>query len=62
MEPRVVFAVLATIGMILGYVVFLVAVWRLMRAHESIAETFRSWATGGTGRGGGEIPEHFSAQ
>ena len=27
------------IGMIAGYVIFLVAAWRLMKAHESIAES-----------------------
>ena len=28
-------------GMIVGYVVFLVAVWRGMKAHESVAESLR---------------------
>jgi hypothetical protein len=32
---------LFVIGAIIGWIVFLVAVWRGMRAHESIAESMR---------------------
>ena len=32
-------AVLLFIGGIIGYIIFLVAVWRAMIAHESIADT-----------------------
>jgi hypothetical protein len=31
-------------GAIAGYVVFLVAAWRAMRAHESVAESLRKIA------------------
>jgi len=33
------FGIVLMIGVIAGYVIFLIAVWRLMRAHESIAAT-----------------------
>jgi len=31
-------------GMIVGWIVFLIAIWRGMRAHESIAESLRRMA------------------
>ena len=30
-------------GMVAGYVILLIAVWRGMRAHESIAETLKNY-------------------
>jgi hypothetical protein len=33
-----------TIGVIVGWVIFLVAVWRGMKAHESIAESMKQIA------------------
>jgi hypothetical protein len=41
---------LSVIAIIIGYVVFLVAVWRGMKAHEAIAETLK------------EITEHLKSQ
>jgi len=32
------------IGMVAGWVIFLVAVWRGMKAHESVAESLRKIA------------------
>ena len=34
-------------GMVVGYIIFLVAVWRGMRAHEEIARTLKEIATRG---------------
>ncbi len=31
------------LGMIAGYVILIIAVWRGMRAHESIAETLKNY-------------------
>ena len=31
------------LGMLAGYVILLIAIWRGMKAHESIAETFKSY-------------------
>ena len=39
------------IGAIAGYVVFLIAVWRLMKAHESIAESMLGIASRGHAEG-----------
>jgi len=36
--------VIAMIGMVVGYIIFLVAIWRGMKAHESIAETLKQIA------------------
>lgn len=35
---------LMTAGMVIGYIVLLVAIWRLMRAHESVAESMKELA------------------
>jgi hypothetical protein len=35
---------LSVIAIIIGYVVFLVAIWRGMKAHEAIAETLKEIA------------------
>ena len=35
---------LMMLGMVVGYIFLLVAVWRGMKAHESIAETMRDIA------------------
>jgi cytochrome bd-type quinol oxidase subunit 2 len=37
-------AVLWTIVVVAGYIVLLVAIWRLMRAHESVAESLKELA------------------
>lgn len=31
-------------GGLIGYIILLVAIWRLMRAHESVAESLRELA------------------
>ena len=38
------FWLIMMIGMIAGYIIFLVAIWRGMKAHESIAETLKQIA------------------
>ena len=35
--------IIMMLGMVAGYVILIIAVWRGMRAHESIAETFKSY-------------------
>jgi len=43
MEPGLLFIVwlMLMIGGVIGWVVFLIALWRMAMAHESIAETLR---------------------
>ncbi|MEW6182737.1 MAG: hypothetical protein AB1500_06105 [Bacillota bacterium] len=36
--------ILIYLGVIAGYILFLVAVWRLMKAHESVAAALRALA------------------
>jgi hypothetical protein len=36
---------LLMIGMIAGWIIFLIAVWRGMKAHESIAESMKELAS-----------------
>ena len=31
------------LGMFTGYVIIIIAIWRGMKAHESIAETFKNY-------------------
>jgi ABC-type maltose transport system permease subunit len=44
---------LMMIGMIAAYIIFLIALWRLMRAHEKMADTvteiFRHYKSPGSG-------------
>jgi len=39
-----VFWLIAMIGIVVGYIIFLVAMWRGTKAHESIAETLKQIA------------------
>jgi hypothetical protein len=50
MPQGVFFAVwlLMMIGMVVGYIIFLVAIWRAMIAHESIAGSLRKLAEPGS--------------
>jgi hypothetical protein len=41
-------------GAIVGYIIFLVAMWRLMRAHESLAESAKEFVDR-TGRPGEQM-------
>ena len=46
-------SILMMIGVIVGYIIFLVAIWKLMRAHESIASSLTSLAQSLQERGSG---------
>ena len=47
-----VLGILMFAGVIIGYIVFLVAMWRLMKAHESLAQSAREFVDRGAGGGG----------
>ena len=46
-------SILIMIGLGIGYIIFLVAIWKLMRAHESIASSLTSVARSLQERGSG---------
>ena len=48
--------ILMMIAVIVGYIIFLVAVWKLMRAHESIAGSLGWIAQSMQERKGGSSP------
>lgn len=39
----IVFYLLMMLGMIVGYIFLIIAIWRGMKAHESIAETLENY-------------------